>query len=357
MTGTSDSDGMQEKKDSPMDVDFPNKEPESDYQPEPDEIYRSDLLAVRPVPNAGLGLFATAPIPAGTRLIRESPLLTLSDMADLPDLYAKVIALSPSRRSHFWSLAAYRRRHDEVDWIPAIRSTYGEDCDDFDALCDKVLHAWLIYETNRFTVRSEGGARDQMGLFPLAARLNHSCRPNVFHRHNHLIGRLTIHALRDIEAGEEVCTSYIDVVHPMRERRRILRHWGFKCACGECRHPGAAGEHRRKRLEEMTAKMRKEEQRRAMMNWDRWDYARSLGVLEEMVALMGEEGLDESDTLGEVVGLGAEYAMNVGWWDMAKEWAQRACEIEERCLGRDGSEWLEARERLAEAEKGPAVPE
>lgn len=36
MTGTSDSDGMQEKKDSPMDVDFPNKEPESDYQPEHD---------------------------------------------------------------------------------------------------------------------------------------------------------------------------------------------------------------------------------------------------------------------------------------------------------------------------------
>ncbi|PNS21469.1 N-lysine methyltransferase SMYD2-B [Sphaceloma murrayae] len=334
-----------DKNDSPMDVDFPMKEAE--------EIYRSDLLVVRSTPHAGLGLFALAPIPAGTRLISERPLVSLPDMADLPDLHAQVSALPPSRSQLFWSLAAYRRRHEEVDWIPAMRASYSGPSSSFDALCDAVLSAWLIYETNRFTVRSPSGARDRMGIFPLAARLNHSCRPNVFHRHNHLIDRLTIHALRDIEQGEELCTSYIDIVHPTKERRRILRHWGFKCMCHLCRSAEAGSELRRKRLEDMTRRMRKEETRRAMMEWTEWDYAKALGVLEDMVRLMDEEDMVESDSVGEVLGLGAEYAMGLGWWDMAREWAARALEVEERSLGRDSSEWAEARERLTAAEKGP----
>ncbi|KAG8627514.1 hypothetical protein KVT40_004997 [Elsinoe batatas] len=335
-----------DKHDSPMDVDFPKP------TPGPEDIYRSDLLAVRPTPHAGLGLFALAPIPSGTRLISESPLITLPDMADLPDLYTLITALTPTQQSAFWSLSAYNRPHHEVDYIPALRATYTGPSSTFDTHCSTVLSAWLIYETNRFTVRSPSGAKDHMGLFPLSARLNHSCRPNVFHRHNHLINRLTIHALRDIAPGEEVCTSYIDIVHPTQERRRILRHWRFKCACTLCVRPGSQSEQRRKKLEEMTRRMRKEEGRRGMMEWGQWEFAKALGVLEEMVGLMEEEGLGESDTLGEVLGLGAEYAMGLGWWGMAREWATRALEVEERGLGRDGSEWLEAKERLEEAEKG-----
>ncbi|KAF4554163.1 SET domain-containing protein 6 [Elsinoe fawcettii] len=337
-------DNAHDKHDSPMDVDFPKEEAE--------EIYRSDLLSLRPTPHAGLGLFASRRIPSGTRLICESPLVALSDMADLPDLISLVDSLPPDRQEAFWALAAYKRRHEEVDWIPAIRASYTGSSDGFDAHCDRVLHAWLIYETNRFTVRSENGARDKMGIFPLSARLNHSCTPNVFHRHNHLINRLTIQALRDIQEGEEVCTSYIDIVHPTQERRRLLRHWGFKCMCATCVRPGSQSESRRKKLEEMTRKMRKEEGRRMMMNWSEWEYAKALQAMEEMVGLMEEEGMVESDSIGEVLGYGAEYAMGLGWWGMAREWAARALEVEERSLGRDGSEWLEARERLTEAEKG-----
>lgn len=325
-------------------------------------------MTVRAVPGAGLGVFATSAIPAGTRLISETAVLTLPETADLPDLYTLLMSLPAHRQAAYWSLSAYKRRHDETDWIPAARALYGDGPSaGFEAYCDAILRAWLIYETNRFTVRSKSGARDRMGVFALAARLNHDCAPNVFHRHSHVIGRLTIHALRDIAPGEQVCTSYIDVARPTAARRKLLRHWGFRCGCALCGGQGKGGkggkeeevESRRKKLEEMTARMKRVETKRVegTRDWSQWDYAKALGPLEELVGLMEREGLDESDTLGEVLGVGAEYAMGVGWWEMAVKWAERAREIEERCLGTDSSEWAEANLRVEEARKGdPAAP-
>jgi len=111
-------------------------------------------------------MFATKLIPSGTRLICEEPLVELHEDKDLPDLWRAVEAFPPDKNAHFWSLAAYNRRHEEVDWIPAMRDSYTGRSEDFDDLCDKVLAAWKIYETNRFTVRSAGGKPDHIGLFP-----------------------------------------------------------------------------------------------------------------------------------------------------------------------------------------------
>ncbi|KAF2155955.1 SET domain-containing protein [Myriangium duriaei CBS 260.36] len=309
-------------------------------------------MEVRKTPNAGLGMFATAHIPRGTRLICESPLVVLSELADLPDLYRLVEALPAERAAAFWELAAYRRKAEEVDWIPAIRASYDGPSEDFEALCDRVLDAWLIYETNRFTVRSSNGARNKMGLFPKAARLNHSCRPNVFHRHNHYINRLTIHALTDIDPGTEICTSYIDIVHPTQERRRLLRHWGFKCTCDLCRSRNSANEHRRGKLETLVSRAKRDAAERSQKtNVPQWDHANALGKLEEILELMTEEELDEADTRAEILALAADCALAIGWAGMARDWALQALEIEERCLGSDGQEWEAAKARLDKVER------
>lgn len=303
---------------------------------------RFDLYEVRETPQAGMGMFATKLIPAGTRLICEEALIQLHEDKDLPDLWKAAEALSPEKRAELLSLAAYNRRHEETDWIPAMRATYTGPSEEFDNLLDRVLHVWRIYETNRFTVRDAAGNRNHMGLFPNAARMNHSCDPNVFHRHNHNIMRLTIHALKDIQPGEEIYTSYIDICHPTPERRRILRHWGFKCRCLACTRPKTGSDLRRRKLEELTAKMKRNEAKRADREWQQWDYANALSLMEEIIGLMEEEKLNESDTLGEVLENAAEYAMALGWWKLARDWAARAVEIEERCLGTDSSEYLNA---------------
>ena len=174
----------------------------------------------------------------------------------------------------------------------------------------------------------------------------------MFHRFNYHINRLTIHALRTIPAGEEINTSYIDICHPTKERRRILRHWGFKCRCKLCSSTSSSRDLRRKKLEELTAKMKRNERKRPMDGWQQWDYAKALGMVEEIVQLMEEEGMSESDTTGEAYSNAAEYCMALGWWGAAREWAQKACEVEERCLGKDSPEWEKVKALLDAAEEG-----
>ncbi|KAI6016485.1 hypothetical protein BKA83DRAFT_4336885 [Pisolithus microcarpus] len=97
------------------------------------------------------------------------------------------------------------------------------------------------------------------GIFPLASRLfNHSCLPNAFpkytlHRRHQV--QMSIVAMRDIEAGEEVriiystdrstihlthtaplkvCISYVDPAL-LDTRRQIFRFtYGFTCTCPSC---------------------------------------------------------------------------------------------------------------------------
>jgi len=71
-----------------------------------------------------------------------------------------------------------------------------------------------------------------------------------------------------------------------------------------------------------------------------------LSVVEEILSLMDEEQMEETDTVGEVLGWAAEYAIAVGWLDMARNWAERALDIEERCLGKESIEWKNANDRL-----------
>ncbi|KAJ3201338.1 hypothetical protein HDU67_001396 [Dinochytrium kinnereticum] len=70
------------------------------------------------------------------------------------------------------------------------------------------------------------------GYFPLASLVNHSCEPNVVTLYDGDVQ--TLIALRDVEAGEEILTSYIDPFHPPEERRERLRRYGFECHCGRC---------------------------------------------------------------------------------------------------------------------------
>ncbi len=43
------------------------------------------------------------------------------------------------------------------------------------------------------------------------------------------------YAVRDIEAGEELCISYIDASdHVEKRREELARDWYFTCLCRRC---------------------------------------------------------------------------------------------------------------------------
>lgn len=72
------------------------------------------------------------------------------------------------------------------------------------------------------------------GIFPNAARFNHSCVPNASFNWNQNIQRETIHIIHDVKAGDEITLSYCDMTHEKRLRAWELKHYGFSCDCPAC---------------------------------------------------------------------------------------------------------------------------
>lgn len=76
------------------------------------------------------------------------------------------------------------------------------------------------------------------GLYLTQSKINHSCLPNteiVFPNSNHI---LQVVALRDINAEEEICISYLDECQLYRSRhsrrKYLLENYIFFCECEKC---------------------------------------------------------------------------------------------------------------------------
>jgi tetratricopeptide (TPR) repeat protein len=166
----------------------------------------------------------------------------------------------------------------------------------------------------------------------------------VFHRFNPRLNRLTIHTLRDIGPGEELNTSYIDICHPTAVRRQMLKDWGFRCRCVVCDSPDDEEDFRRKKIEDVMAKVRKcEKQAEANRHhWGEKDYRKAMSVIEKGLRLMNTQGMEETDTLGYLLSLAAKYGSRIGRHDEAVDWVDRLIDIEKKCLGEDSNEYEKA---------------
>lgn len=73
-----------------------------------------------------------------------------------------------------------------------------------------------------------------IGVFPSAARFNHSCSPNA-HQSFDEHGCVTVDTVRLVRKGEELTIPYVDTRLPREERRAKLRkNFAFECACARC---------------------------------------------------------------------------------------------------------------------------
>lgn len=88
-----------------------------------------------------------------------------------------------------------------------------------------------IYMTNSFAI-----AHDTESVLAVnIARVNHSCLPNAEHLYINRAGLLTLWAVKDIPAGEEITLSYMDDFKGYEERKVFLeRNWNFVCDCNAC---------------------------------------------------------------------------------------------------------------------------
>ncbi|KAJ0158791.1 SET domain-containing protein 5, partial [Colletotrichum tanaceti] len=272
------------------------------------------LWEVRPSPGKGLGVFARRRIPAGTRIIDESPLFTIdpgrlvrgqgfafaSIAAAVDEAFA---GLGATARAAFFSCPENRDPHDEAE------AEWSREA--------------LIFRTNGFTMA--GGA---VGVFPRIAKLNHSCRPNAGSASvgggggdsSNVDGgaRRVIYAGRDIAAGEEVTITYAPLLQPTETRRARLAQWGFTCDCAACtaRDDDEQRAEMRRLMEVIKAELGRD------------DFGMDvLPDAERLVRLVEEVGL--VDYLGQAYKYAAYAASRSGKFGAARRWARKELAVHE----------------------------
>ena len=88
----------------------------------------------------------------------------------------------------------------------------------------------------------------ECAVYEYYSRINHSCEPNV-RVDLATDGALSVVALHDVQAGEEVLDNYLaetmhgkaaDVAAATRleMRRHLAERWRFECACALCEREG-----------------------------------------------------------------------------------------------------------------------
>lgn len=190
---------------------------------------------VRETASKGKGLFATAPIPAGHRIIEEEALFIAPREPGFFDpsmIHTKYMQLPREQKQD-----VYLTLHASKSIETTIRNSLTTSLPD-DAR-QQMANVTSIFETNAFNLEGGGGSEEKpipdTGLFPTCARLNHSCTPNAAQTWNAARQRLTIHATKDIQPEEEICISYLAHLYlPMEDRQTMLQGHDFTCDCSAC---------------------------------------------------------------------------------------------------------------------------
>ena len=166
------------------------------------------LFEIQTVPGKGKGLVARFNIAKGTRILYENPLFTTSNLSPIGqmeiNIATKLKALSKTHQRQFLSL------HNN---FPGKYPFSG------------------IVKTNALPC---GPSSLIGGIYPTICFINHSCLSNAHNSWNSDIKCESIHAIRYINAGEEITISY-DKGGPSDPRRMHLKDaFGFDCNCGVC---------------------------------------------------------------------------------------------------------------------------
>ncbi|KAG4435209.1 hypothetical protein IFR05_009317 [Cadophora sp. M221] len=106
-----------------------------------------------------------------------------------------------------------------------------------------------IVRTNSLPAEAVG---DKGGIFLAACRINHACDNNAQKSWNKTTKRHIVHALTDINKGDEITITYLGPLKNRKVRQKALRErFGFSCLCHLCSLPPEQSQESDRRLEEI----------------------------------------------------------------------------------------------------------
>lgn len=191
-------------------------------------IYRSPdtlntLITIGPTPTKGLAVFALRDLPPHTLLLSERPLIALNDNGARTDpLDGLVNALSPPLKRAYRSLHGFSSSSSTSNGTTTTTTTKAKCAPPRESLNRRVLYS------NGFAIE-----RTTTAVFEVASRINHSCVPNARFRWDDEARRMDYYTVTKVLEGEEVCIDY------GHTKGRLLKYYGFECACGGCTEWGS----------------------------------------------------------------------------------------------------------------------
>ncbi|KAM3413582.1 hypothetical protein BST61_g11451 [Cercospora zeina] len=178
------------------------------------------MFRITAIQEKGRGVVASQPIPAGTLILSEVPIVTVPKYTNEKH-YSKIILpqlqhLTVAQKHEFFDLS--NNFHE-------MRPIEG------------------IAKTNAIPL---GPSASVGALFLRCSRFNHGCTPNAAYHWNESVLEERVYSVRDIDDGDEITVKYLSEEQwalPGRERRQqILAAFGFQCKCKRCTTGQACGE-------------------------------------------------------------------------------------------------------------------
>ncbi|KAJ8402850.1 hypothetical protein AAFF_G00361640 [Aldrovandia affinis] len=141
----------------------------------------------------------------------------------------RVLALSEFE-AHLDKLDNEKRELNQTD-IVALHHFYSKHLDFPDE--EALTELFGQVNCNGFTIEDEELSHLGSAVFPDVALMNHSCSPNVIVTYKGTVAE--VRAVQEIPPGDEIFTSYIDLLYPTEDRNERLRDsYFFTCDCNEC---------------------------------------------------------------------------------------------------------------------------
>ncbi|KAG5988201.1 hypothetical protein E4U52_006813 [Claviceps spartinae] len=191
----------------------------------------TSMYVLQDVPGKGKGLVATRHIPRGTRILAEKALISVPK------------GMYSGKRNESICQQVETLTNDQRDAFLSMRNIHP-----FDNLPAQYVG---IVQTNALPAQE---FPDTQAIFLEACRINHDCQNNAVHQWNDNIQQGTVHAMRDIQPGEEITISYVFSLKSREVRQKQLKDsFDFTCSCRLCSLPEDESEERDRKLEQIVS--------------------------------------------------------------------------------------------------------